>query len=958
MITPRSLRLLFPPRKMVLLILLVAMFVFSRSWAVGQSASATLSGTVEDQSGAVIPNASVTIENVATSLRRQTTTNGDGYFTLPLLPPAKYTLRIESQGFSPVQVNDVVLNVGDNRALQIQLKAGDVNAQVTIDSDAEAIRTDGSVGTVINRTQVASMPLNGRSLQALIQLVPGVVLTSVSAGGAGGATSGAQFSVNGQRTTSNYFTVDGVGANTGIVATLQGNAGQSAYGTGLGTTALGGTNSIASLDALQEFRVETSSYAPEFGRTSGGQVTLVTRSGTNNLTGSASYYFRNEALDANNWFANANKQPRPAERQSLFSGVLGGPVYFPSFGEAGRRLWSGRDRLFFFFSYEGLRLEQPQSKVVTVPSLSLRVQAPAALKPYLNAFPIPNGQDFGDGTAQFAGSWSDPASFNVFGFRIDGKVTNNLTGFFRYNHAPSNNAQRKESLSEHFYSDVLNDSYTGGATWVAGKRLTTDVRVNWTDNRVSLYSALDNFGGAVVPSTDIFPRGYSPSNENLAFALGDSSWSWGAAAINVQRQFNVVSTSNYLFRSHQLKFGIDYRRLLPVFGEGGAANNTEAFVFDSQADILSGSMSGYQVSSSIPTPLRVIIPSLSLFAQDAWRATSRLTLTYGVRFEHVPSPDEANGRLPYVLTGLETSPPKNVQLAPVGTPLMRARFGYFAPRLGIAYQLSRGSGWESTVRGGVGQFYDLAFGGVFNAFQLTPPFGIFQFPDGGPFPLSPNRTLPDPTKTPPGSLTQTDPNLKLPYTIEWNAAWEQGIGKSQTITATYVGARGYRLLGNQNNRVASPFQAGSLFLTVVRNLSESRYDALQLQFNRRLSRRLQALASYSFGRSRDTLSDNIGLPVPASVTGPLVPAWGASSFDVRHVFSSAVSYDLPRFTRTAVLSELINGWGTDLLIRYQSAPPYNPTITAVNVVQGATYTSIQPNLIPGVPIYVDDPTVP
>src|ERR1051325_6545354 len=158
MTSPRIPRSLFQLRNTVLLILLLVIFVLSRSWAVGQSASATLSGTVEDQSGAVIPNASVTIENVGTSLRRQTTTNGNGHFTLPLLPPATYTLRIDSQGFSPVQVNDVVLNVGDNKALQIQLKAGDVNAQVTIDSDAETVRTDGSVGTVVNRQFVANMP--------------------------------------------------------------------------------------------------------------------------------------------------------------------------------------------------------------------------------------------------------------------------------------------------------------------------------------------------------------------------------------------------------------------------------------------------------------------------------------------------------------------------------------------------------------------------------------------------------------------------------------------------------------------------------------------------------------------------------------------------------------------------------------------------------------------------------
>src|ERR1051325_2471632 len=173
--------------------------------AVAQSATATLSGSVEDTNGAIIPGAQVTIENVATRMRRQAKTNDGGLFTVPLLPPGEYTLTVECQGFAPVRVEKVVLNVGDQKALQIQLRAGDVNAQVTIDSDAETVRTDGSVGTVVDRQFVANIPLNGRSLHALIQLTPGVVLTFASDTGTTGSS---QFSVNGQRTTSNYFHVD------------------------------------------------------------------------------------------------------------------------------------------------------------------------------------------------------------------------------------------------------------------------------------------------------------------------------------------------------------------------------------------------------------------------------------------------------------------------------------------------------------------------------------------------------------------------------------------------------------------------------------------------------------------------------------------------------------------------------------------------------------------------------
>src|SRR6266496_2483022 len=326
--------LLFALRALLLLALCALPFA-------AHAQSATLSGTIEDQNKAAIPGVQVTIENTGTTLKRETTTNHEGSFTVPLLPPGHYVVTARRDGFAPVQINDVVLNVGDQKALKIQLKAGDVNATVTVDLNAETVRTDGSVGTVINRQFVANMPLNGRSLHALIQLTPGVVLTTAS----GSPTGNGQFSVNGQRTTSNYFMVDGVSANTGMATSTTGFPGASGSGQTPGATALGGTNSLVSLDALQEFRIETSTFAPEFGRTPGGQISLVSRGGTNQYHGSASEYLRNEAMDANNWFANANRQPKPKERQNLFGGVFGGPIK--------------KDRLFFFGSYEGLRLQQP-----------------------------------------------------------------------------------------------------------------------------------------------------------------------------------------------------------------------------------------------------------------------------------------------------------------------------------------------------------------------------------------------------------------------------------------------------------------------------------------------------------------------------------------------------------------------------------------------------------------------
>src|SRR6266508_2432030 len=372
--------------------------------AVAQSTTATLTGTVEDQNGAVIPGVSITIQNTATSFERQTATSDAGGFIVPLLPPGNYTVTVKRDGFTPVEIRNVILNVGDQKSLPIVLKAGGVTETVLINESP-------AVGTVVDRQFVGNLPLNGRSFQSLITLTPGTVLTKTNLNDQG------QFSVNGQRSNANYFTVDGVGANIGVVAAVP--QGQSAPGSLPGLTSSGGTNNLVSIDALQEFKVLTSTYAPEFGRTPGAQVSIITRPGTNKFSGTVFEYFRNEALDATDWFNNAKSLAKPALRQNNFGGVLGGPLYLPRFGEGGPSFTSGKDRTFFFSSYEGLRLRLPNTTTTPVPTLAARQAAVPAIRPFFDAFPIPNGRDFGNGTAEFIGSFSNPSSLDATSIRID-----------------------------------------------------------------------------------------------------------------------------------------------------------------------------------------------------------------------------------------------------------------------------------------------------------------------------------------------------------------------------------------------------------------------------------------------------------------------------------------------------------------------------------------------------------
>ena len=914
-----------------------------------QSATATLSGTIVDQNGAVVPGVLVTISNKGTAAQRQVTTSEDGSFVVPLLPPSTYLINTRRDGFSPVEVRDVVLNVGDRKSLQIQLKAGDVNAQVTIDSDAETVRTDGSVGTVVDRQFVANIPLNGRSLQALIQLTPGVVLTPTFTG----STNTGQFSVNGQRTISNYYMVDGVSANTGIGAS---STGDSQAGTTPGTTALGGTNSLVSLDALQEFRIDTSTFAAEFGRTPGGQISLLTRSGTNVFHGSASEYFRNEALDANDWFANSLRQPKPNERQNLFGGVLGGPLYLPRFGEGGPSCFGGKDRLFFFASYEGLRLEQPKVIATTVPSTALRTQAVPALRPYLNAFPIPNGRNFANGSAEFAASYSDSGEFNVFALRLDARIRSSLTSFFRFSQAPSQTKSRVLSLSTVQSLNVDNNVFTGGLTWIPTSRLNIELRGNWTRNQPKMFRELDTFGGAIVPTaSEVFLPGRDPSQSRFQFGAVNSFFGWGANGDDVQRQFNVIGTVGGLVGSHQLKVGVDYRRLLPLFGGGlGAFENIR---FTTAQQLISGLAPSYQITNTDTDRRKAIIENLSLFAQDAWHVNRRLTLTYGLRFERVPPPTEASGRLPRTVLGIENEVLVNPRLAPEGTSLWHSRVGEFAPRFGLAYQLGTRSGWETTIRGGTGIFYDLGLGSIANAFDITYPFFASKTVRNTPFPISPAvRTPPVLGIDPPSQLNLMDPNLRLPYTLEWNGTLEQGIGKDQVITLGYVGASSRRLIILQDYfQPLAEWPTTETTLVIQRNLGRSNYKSLQLQYNRRLHRGIQALASYTLASSRDntSLGDTIA---PAASLGALVEEYGPSDFDVRHVISTAITYDVPKFLGPAFSRALFNSWGLDLLVRYQSAFPASPE--AGIVFANDVFYIPRPDLVPGQPLYLKDPALP
>src|SRR5262249_2007683 len=270
----------------------------------------------------------------------------------------------------------------------------------------------------------------------------------------------------------------------------------------------GTTSNLVSVDALQEFAIQTSTYAPEFGRMPGAQVATVSRSGTNTLHGTLFEYFRNDALDANDWFANKLGLGKAALRHNNFGGVLGGPIV--------------RDRTFFFFSYEGLRLRQPHVGITAVPTVNSRSIAPAQMRPYLNAFPIPNGGDLGNGWAEFDAGYSDPSGLNATSFRVDHNVNSSMTLFGGYNYAPSGGSERGASTESQKVSVNGSTSnlfktvtITIGSTQIVSPRIINEFRANYSRNSGGNVWSINDFGGALRPADSIIFPPFASSTESI-----------------------------------------------------------------------------------------------------------------------------------------------------------------------------------------------------------------------------------------------------------------------------------------------------------------------------------------------------------------------------------------------------------------------------------------------------------
>ncbi|MFT4113970.1 carboxypeptidase regulatory-like domain-containing protein [Silvibacterium sp.] len=891
--------------------------------------NAQLAGVVRDSSQAAISGAEVRITNEKTQVGVTVKTNGAGLYALPTLEPGLYTLSVNAKGFQAEEIDHLTVETGDKLTRDVLLHVGSQSETVQVDGSQQLLNTtDASVSTVINRRFVENLPLNGRSFQSLMTLAPGVIVVPSQGSGSSG-----ELSVNGQRTESNNFTVDGISANTGASVSTSGAPGAGFSGSTPQGSALGTTQALVSIDALEEFRAETSSYSAEYGRTPGGQFNFSTRSGTNEWHGSAYDYLRNDAMDAKNDFDTT----KLAERQNDFGGTLGGYLRIPG-------LYNERDRTFFFFSYEGLRLTNPQaSQLYEVPSTSLRTNAPTVLQPFLDAFPTPNGTDLGNGLAYYTSGYSAPSSLDSSSIRIDHAINDRFKIFGRYTDVPSDSVSRQSTDLAQVNATTRNvKTVVLGADNIFTNSIANALRVGVTGNDYNSQRYLDNFGGATPLAISSAP-GLS-NGDWMTFMLfyGLYPYYLIEPQSNRQRQVNVTDSLTQTIGRHTFKYGIDYRRLVtseelpPLW---------EVAYYGSEAAVLNNTPLGLYVYTQAIN-MKALQREFSAFAQDEWRVNDRLSVSYGIRWDLNPPPTDMNGNTPYTVTQITDL--ATTVAAPKNTPLWKTTYGNFAPRLGIAYRLRNTPGYETVLRAGGGLFYDTGLALSAEGYYGIGTSGFASYSTAFPATQTQVEAAPKPNADAPynAPIYAYDPHLKLPYTGEWNVAIEQSLGSKQSLTMNYVGSSGRRLTTQRFYNPAAfgneAFSDGEgLYITT--NSGSSDYNALQVKFERKLSQGLQVLGSYTWAHAFDNATSNFTVYELER---------SASDYDIRNSFQLAASYDIGGHYRNAAVAYALEHWSLDTRISARSSLPVDVTDATTLDATSGTAEEYHPNRVTGEPLYV------
>jgi TonB dependent receptor len=494
---------------------------------------------------------------------------------------------------------------------------------------------------------------------------------------------------------------------------------------------------------------------------------------------------------------------------------------------------------------------------------------------------------------------------------------------------------------------VDTQTLTVGLNMLLGARLSNTIRGNYSMQRSSLSYSLDSFGGA-TPLTSSLLLGVLPKSQNLSIFYGSDTAELlnGPDGTNSTHQANLVDDLTLLVGSHQLKFGGDYRG---IFLSSNPSLHYLFYDVSNTQSFVSTGLVPFMLSFTF-VPAKFLSQAFSLYGQDSWKVTPRLSLTYGLRWEINPAP---SGRGNTRLSAWENvNNPAAISLAPSGTPLWNTTYGNVAPRIGVAYSLTAKG--DFVLRAGGGIFYDL---GVGSSAALAYKFpnaasGFFQnvsvpIPDIAPY-LAPVSLQP-----PYQGVQGFSPHLQLPRSYQWNVALEKSFGR-QVISATYVGQAGRDLLRQEALPQPNASFANGSILELTINDAHSNYNALQVQYRRPLASRVQALFNYTWAHSLDNGSDDTALAVSNTVISG-AQDYASSNFDVRQSFSGAFNYDLPGVGKSSIVAHLTRDWSLNTVIVARTGFPFNAQVSAPSVF-GVSYT--RPDRTPGEPVWVSTPATP
>ena len=868
-----------------------------------QSNTGSIVGVVQDSNGATIAGATVTVTNLGTNEQRTVQANSDGYYEVLSLPTGSYKVVASAKGFQDSTLNDVRLAVGDRLRVNLAMPVGAVSETVLVAAQTNVETETSSVGDTITTERVANVPVNGRDFTGLLTTVPGSVQS----------TNQFQTSINGIPSTfgGSSVLVDGIDA---------------------GRVDLNGTSNVlgriesrvnrVSMDSVQEIQVVEQNYSAQYGQAIGAVINPITKSGTNEFHGSVFDYFRNEALDANDFFNNESGFPRTVFRLNQFGGNVSGRLI--------------RDKLFFFTNYEGVRQTRGTLFRGYVPTASFRTEFLPKMDSALAVLPLPN-------TTNFLNVDLDPAfEYGEFRVQKNGKLRED-TGSVKLDYQYSSKSQFSARYN-------INDSDT-----VTPYGVGTDQTADGT-LRVQLLK-LSNIYTLSNNSVNEFAYGFNRNVTNPAagpstlpifnFLFADASIAGPGPAQFNQLRTNMVhqflDTFSTLRGNHSLKLGADIR-----LNRRDAESVTQYTLFFFSGNDFSSGAALIGQSSGNPK-LSYANENYSFFIQDDWKAHPRLTLNLGLRYDISSVSREKEGRLQNFILATRS-------FTPLGQKIYNVDKNNFGPRFGFAFDVFGNQ--KTVLRGGYGIFYDRDLPASFGSPQVNtfPSVQVF-FPS---YPINPAEynapTLDGRT------VLMINPDLPTTYAQHWSLNVQQDVGVG-VLQAGYVGNHVLDILTNgvvtprNINPTLDAFGtrpiAGVGSILDIGTYPQSNYNALQVTFKRNAARGLRVNANYTWAHEIDTV---IGFFKDYQNYQDLNADRSSGDADIRHNFTFDASYDVPSLTGLfgdGCPRWIADGWQLNALTQVRSGFPVNVTVTG-----GIFGGALRPNLIEGVPLRPPDYDLP